>query len=469
VLLTTADLDARRGRDDAARTSLRRGLKLHPDDVDLRLALAHLDLQESKPDEAAQCLEEGRKALGDKNLGQKGAELLNLLAETRLQQGRMQDVEALIAEARNDKAMGRADYLTARLQMYRRQWAAAAKTLEESAKTSVMSLEQAVRTLLCLGKCYEHLGAGDRRLGVLRQAVAFAPSSGPAGAELGAALLDAGRTDEALDQLRRTVRLPQPPDEAWASLAYALLLHNQTQPTDKRDWQEVDHALGLAGQTPRAVRLRAAVLQARNHPDQATALLEQARKQHPDQPGAWTALALDAARRGDAAKAAAVLADARHNLGDKVEFRLAALETSAGVEGAKADKDLSDLEKSVDSFTPEDRALLLCRLAETYYRRGNLPEGDRLCRLVAAEPAADLSARLPLLEAALLSEDDRLVNDVLGDVRRLEGKDGVWQRYGRAAHLAARAYRGDRGGLGEAKTLLADVAGRRPGWSRVAL
>jgi tetratricopeptide (TPR) repeat protein len=395
--------------------------------------------------------------------------LLNLLAETRLQQGRTQDVEALIAEARNDKAMGRADYLTARLQMHRRQWDEAAKTLEESAKTTVMSLEQAVRTLLCLGKCYEHLGAGDRRLGVLRQAVAFAPSSAPAGAELGAALLDAGRTDEALDQLRRTVRLPQPADEAWASLAYALLLRNQTLPTDKRDWQEVDHALGLAGQTPQAARLRAAVLQARNQPDQATALLEQARTQHPDQPGAWTALALDAARRGDAAKAAAVLADARHKLGDKVEFRLALMQMSAGVEGAKADIDLSDLEKNLDSFTPEDRALLLCRLAETYYRRGNSPEGDRLCRLVAAEPAVDLSARLPLLEAVLLSEDESLIDGVLADVRRLEGEDGVWWKYGRAAHLVTRACRGDRGGLGEARTLLADVAGRRPGWSRVAL
>ncbi|GEM_PF-2868542 len=469
VLLTTADLDARRGRANAARAGLRRGIQLHPDDVDLRLALAGLELKAGKPNEAAECLDEGRKALTDKNTGSNGAELLNLLAETRLQQGRTQDVEAMIAEARKNRAMGRAEYLAARLQMHRRQWSEAAQTLEESAKTSVMSLDQAVRTLLCLGKCYEHLGAGDRRLDALRQAVAFAPSSAPAGAELGAALLDVGRTDEAVAQLRRTVQLPQPPDEAWASLAHALLLHNQTLPLDKRDWQEVDHALGLAGQTPRTAQLGAAVYQARNQPEQATALLEQARTQHPDQPGAWTALALDAARRGEAAKATAILADARHKLGDKVEFRLAALQLFAGVEGAAADKDLSDLEKNLDAFTPEDRTLLLCRLAETYYRGGKASEGDRLCRLLAAEPATDLSARLPLLQAVLLSEDDALVNDVLADVGRLEGENGVWQRYSRAARLVTRACRGDRGGLGEAKTLLADVASRRPGWSLVAL
>ncbi len=286
VIWTTADLDFRAGRDAAARAGLSRGLQLHPDNANLCLALAHLDLKAGKPNEAAQCLDAGRKAGAAKNAGASGAELLNLLAETRLQQGRAQDVEDLIAEARKDNALGRAEYLTARLQMHRRQWGEAVKTLEDSAKTSVMSLDQAVRTLLCLSQCYEHLGAGDRRLEVLRQAVAFAPASAPAGAELGAALLDAGLVDEGLDQLRRTTALPEPPDEAWASLVRALLQRNQTLPTNERDWSEVDNALGRAGQTPATVPLRAAVAQARNRPEEATALLEQTRTQHPDRPSA---------------------------------------------------------------------------------------------------------------------------------------------------------------------------------------
>ena len=76
---------------------------------------------------------------------------------------------------------------------------------------------------------------------------------------------------------------------------------------------------------------------------------------------------------------------------------------------------------------------------------------------------------MPLLQAVLLSEDDGLVDGVLADVGRLEGENGVWQRYGRAARLVTRACRGDRKGLGEAKTLLAEAASRRPGWSLVAL
>jgi len=466
ALLTTADLAARRGRADDARTALRRGLGLYPKDLGLRLALATLDLGTDRPDEAADCLEEGKKLLKDSEPAPDLSGLLTLLAEARLQQGRTRDVDELAAEARESGAVGTADYLDARLDMYRGRWETASRVLEDYAKTSVMSVDQGVRTLLCAATCYERLGDGDRRLAALRQAVGLAPSSAAAGAALGAALLDAGRTDEALDELRGVTALPQAPEAAWALLARALLLHNQALPRDQRDWPEVDQALDRAGPTPEAARLRAAALRARDEPGEATAVLERAWSQHPDRPDAWTNLALDAAQRGDAAKAASLLANARRRLGDRVEFRLAALRTCAGAEGEKT---LQDLEKGLDGFTPEERTLLLSRLAETYYRIGKASEGDRLCRLLASAPATDLSGRLLLMEAALSSEDDALVNAVLADVARLEGEGGAWQRYGRAAYLVTRAYRGDRSGLYEARTLLADVARLRPEWSRVAL
>ncbi len=466
VLLTTADLAARRGRPDDARMALRRGLELHPKDLDLRLALATLDLGTDRPDEAADCLEEGKKLLKDAEPAPDLSGLLNLLAEARLRQGRTRDVEELAAEARKDGAIGTADYLDARLQMYRGRWETASRALDDYAKTSVMSVDQGVRTLLCAAACYERLGDGDRRLAALRQAVGLAPSSASAGAALGAALLDAGRTDEALVELRGVTGMPQAPEAAWALLARALLRHNQALPPDRRNWPEVDRALDRAGSLPEAARLRAAALRARDEPGEATAVLERAWSQHPDRQEAWTDLALDAARRGDSAKAASLLADARRRLGDRLEFRLAALRTCAGAEGEKT---LQDLEKGLDGYTPEERTLLLCRLAEAYYRIGKASEGDRLCRLLAAAPATDLSGRLLLMEAALSSEDDVLVNDVLADVARLEGAGGAWQRYGRAAYLVARAYRGDRSGLQEARTLLADVARLRPEWSRVAL
>ncbi len=260
VLLTTADLAARRGRADDARAALRRGLGLHPKDLGLRLALATLDLGTDRPDEAADCLEEGKKLLKDAEPAPDRSGLLNLLAEARLQQGRPGDVEGLAAEARKGGAIGMADYLDARLEMYRGRWETASRSLEDYSKTSAMSVDQGVRTLLCAAACYEHLGDGDRRLAALRQAVGLAPSSASAGATLAAALLDAGRTDEALDELRSVTALPQAPEAAWALLARALLLNDQALPRDRRDWPEVDRALDRAGSSPETARLRAAAL-----------------------------------------------------------------------------------------------------------------------------------------------------------------------------------------------------------------
>ena len=197
-------------------------------------------------------------------------------------------------------------------------------------------------------------------------------------------------------------------------------------------------------------------------------MLEKAWSQHPDQPGAWTALALDEARRGDTAKAALLLADARRQLGDKLELRLTTLQVGAG-EGADSVKTLKDLEKDLDHFTPEERTRLLCPLAQAYYRLGKASDGDRLCRLMAAAPEPDLGGRLLLMEAVLSSEDDALVDRVLADVARLEGDDPSWHDYGRAAWLVTLAARGNRRGLPEARALLTNVAHRRPQWSRMAI
>ena len=150
VIRTSADLAARRGQTDEARAALNRGLQLHPTNLSLRLALATLELKTDRPAAAADCLEEGRKALKDEKLASDLPELVYLLAEARLQQDRMQAVEDLAAEARQKGAIGVADYLAARLEMHRGRWGAAARSLEDALTVSVYSAEQAVRILLCV-------------------------------------------------------------------------------------------------------------------------------------------------------------------------------------------------------------------------------------------------------------------------------------------------------------------------------
>jgi hypothetical protein len=78
-----------------------------------------------------------------------------------------------------------------------------------------------------------------------------------------------------------------------------------------------------------------------------------------------------------------------------------------------------------------------------------------------------------LLELALQARGDQdqpaALERAIARLRRVEGDDGVFWRYGQAAFLLLQADREDQGRLGEARVLLAEVAWRRPGWSRVPL
>ena len=152
-----------------------------------------------------------------------------------------------------------------------------------------------------------------------------------------------------------------------------------------------------------------------------------------------------------------------------MEFRLAVLQIAEAAGDAAGLKALSDLEKGLDGWRAGRTGRCCCA---AWRRRTTGSAGRRTatgCVVFWPASAADLSGRVLLLEAVLPSEDDALVDGVLADVARLEGEGGAWARYGRAARLVGRAYRGDRAGLAEARTLLNDLARRRPDWSRVAL
>jgi tetratricopeptide (TPR) repeat protein len=130
---------------------------------------------------------------------------------------------------------------------------------------------------------------------------------------------------------------------------------------------------------------------------------------------------------------------------------------------------LRDLETNPPPGTPEERERFLAGVAAAWFERGEFREGDRLCRWLASRPATDLAARVRLLEVALQGGADDAVADLVAQVRRLEGEEGTWWRYGEAARLVLRAQRGDRSGLQAAGALLDEAARRRPEWSRLPL
>jgi Tfp pilus assembly protein PilF len=467
VLLASADLASRRGQFDDARTWLRRVLEQTPNHAGAYLALAGVEVQAGRTTEATACLRRGLDRLPDQ------ADLLSLLAEIAIDAGDEAAAQETIARLRRTGLPGGlADYLEGRRLLHRHEWARGLAILGEVVELGGLSPALAARAALAAAEAHEHLGDGERRLAVLEKAVEWAPSSGAAHLALATALDAAGRSEEALGHWRQAAAGPRPPDEAWALLARALVRRNAALPADRRQWQEIDQLLDLAAQLPKqaaAVALARAEAQVfRGRLDEAQALLREALKRDAAQLGLWAALADVAAHQGDAAGGRRVLADARRHLGDSFELRLAVVELCT-----RADREtlaeLRALEQGLDSFTAEQRDRLLIALVARFFEIGEVAEGARLCRRLAAAPAADWSQRLALLDLVLQSGDDTLTAAVIADLRRLEGEEGTWWRYGEAARRLAKARSGDPQALREAAAFVDEAARRRPNWSRVAL
>jgi tetratricopeptide (TPR) repeat protein len=465
VLLAAADLAVRRFRPEEARECFRRAVARAPDHTGARLALAGVEMRAGDSRAAADCLRDGLAASPN------NIDLLAALAEVLLARDESAAAAEAISRLRGRGASGLADFLDGLLLVQAHEWARGLRALEAVVQQGG-DPALAARAAIAVGQCCEQLGDTDRRLTALQRAVALDPASGPARLALAAALEAAGRGEEALAQYRQAVLLPRPPDDAWVLLARALVQRNRAVPERTRNWAEVEKVLARAPRLPSQAAavavVRAEVLDARGQAEEARQVLEKAREAQPDQVGPWVALAALAARQGDTRGAAAVLAAARGRLGDRRELRAAELDL-VPPRGRPAADALRELEKNPPSGNPEERDRFLVQVTTAWFERDEFRDGERLCRELAARPGTDLGTRVRLLEVALQAGADEVAGVLVADLRRLEGEDGAWWRYGEAARLVLRAQRGDRDGLEAAGRLLDEAARRRPEWPRVPL
>src|SRR5262249_40874712 len=81
-----------------------------------------------------------------------------------------------------------------------------------------------------------------------------------------------------------------------------------------------------------------------------------------------------------------------------------------------------------------------------------------------------LQIRLFLFEAALQGSKEAAAQEVVGEMKRIEGDAGIYWRYCRAVALIRQARKAqNREGLDEARSLLPAVAKRRAGWAPVLI
>ncbi len=477
VVLVAAEYAQARGRLDRARELLQHGLEVEPRSSRLYEALARLEVREGRLREGVACLQRGLQALTGPGQNALRWTLANLL----LDDGQAAEAGTEITQLAQGKfSLAGLDYLQARVLLLEGKWSAAARLFERSragaeatpgpGRETVLFLEHVD---LFLGQCYEQLNDLNRQLAAYTRAVDRDPSSVRARLKLGAVLWTLGRTDEAISQYKQLTLLAQAPPAARMELARLLFLRNlQREP---RTWAEVHEALDQAEKAQpgvaEVVLLRAEVLAAQDRLAEAQALLAKARDQQPQQALFWTALASLAERRGQPEEARRILDEAGQRAGDHVDLRLAQARLGAKRRGPSAVVPLVPLAHGLEKFPLQDQTRLLSGLAQIAQQLGDVPQAQQLWQRLAEQPGHqnDLRLKLVLADLALQAQDDGAVQRLLADIRRLDGEQSVFGRYGEARRLLCWAKPGDSQALDQAARLLDAVAAERPGWPAVQL
>jgi tetratricopeptide (TPR) repeat protein len=463
---------------EKARGYLRHCLDLHPQNAASYLALAELEVQAKRRDEALACLSRGLKAVPRSGHGRLLWAQANLLAETDAGMD-----EALTSLRQSGFPAAQVEFVRARAAVTCGDWLAASSALE-ALRPDLQRWPQLVReTDLLLGQCYAQLGDPDRQYVAYRRAAADDPDDAAAFG-VASSLLALGKLDEALSAFR-TLALKRP--EVRPQFARLLILQNLQLPQAQRVWGEVDRLLDEAEKDdPDAVTLpllRADALAGKGRTAEARALLTAARDKRPKEAQYWVALATLEERDGKPGAVLPVLDEAQRRLGDRVELRLVRARYWAKRGGEGGRRELAKLAENRGGFDPAEQDRLLRGLADSFTLAGDTAGARRLWGELARLHPEDLGIKAMLFDLALQAEDGPAMSQAVDDIRNVEeGRasarkgDGTLWRYGRVCYLIwqnskrkANNQAPDEAQVREAQAKLTAITQLRPAWSRLAV
>jgi tetratricopeptide (TPR) repeat protein len=467
VMLAAADVARVQNRLDDARALLRQAIQILPKDARMYTTLALVEHRAGRDDEGVQCLREGLKAVPESE--QRG--MLLILVDLLIQKKQVKEATALITRLRRGEAdAALLDYQGARVLIHQGQWSGALRILERLSPALANDPELAAQAHLCRSLCYENLGAPDLQLSAVRDAVAMDPSSTPARLQLASALLVRGQIDDAIHELELITNLPA---GGRSLLAQAVLIRTAHLPAERRDWGKTEQLLESAEKAaPKSMEvllLRAELLALQGQPERGRQLVQKARDQQPEEVGLWMALVLWDQRFGAGKNVNALLDEAARRLGARRELQAARLDYWLRTDPAQARAFMKELERQLDRYPTADQHELIEALAAAYARLGDAKEAERLWEQLAARQPTNLPIRLRLFDLAFQAGDDEGIQQHLEKMRGIEGEDGTFWRYGKAAWCVMKAKRGDKEKLAEARHWLIQIAPGRRQWARLHL
>ncbi len=471
---------ARAGKPDEAKAAaaesqriLKAGLTRFPQSPALYLSLASLESETKQEKDAVAVIQEGLKAIPDDTT------LVIALLDYQLRAGDASGArETLKRLEGKGLSPAQSELQQGRIYMLEGKWLPAAASLDHVRRTYPDRPALVREASLFLGRCCQQLGQMDRRRDAFAQAVpadTTDPLWVPAMLGLAEAELALGKSNEALavfEQLRGRGL-----GGAWLPIARIQLAKTMRTPAETRDWSATEQALSTAEKVlPKNTEvriLRATVTSLRGDPSAARKQLEALKNELPKESAVWVALATQDLSDGNPAAALATLDAAVKAAGDSATLRLARARVWISSKALDLDRKLEGLATGIDKLPLPEQQMLLRELAELASGSPGPLSAQLWDRVVALRPD-DLGAHLSRFDRALgddadVAAQEKKLEAIASDIRRIDGEAGASTRFTRAVYLIWRAQaRKDLAGLDEAAQLLDGLARERPNWSRIA-
>lgn len=327
-------------------------------------------------------------------------------------------------------------FLEGRLHFARGEWPQAIAELERVRNLlGTADLTTRRQIDIYLGECYRNLANPERRVFVFRRAFEDDALWTFASLELARALADADRIDDAIQRYRLIGNLPGAPIE----LARLLFRKELKKPKDERDWQLVADAIQAeetlrdrdnVEETADIDVLRAEILWQQGQFEEATQLLQQSRKNHPQSFSVITALTntilqsteLDIQNR--VRMAGKILDEAAQDFGESYELTLAKIQFARALPASQAKESIQELLQDIDRFSLAEQQQLLTSASESYSSIGDWQSAQKVTQQLAAIAPRQLLPQLRLYQIATRNGEQQLAQRQLQVIESIEGTTG---------------------------------------------
>ncbi|HEX4144385.1 MAG TPA: tetratricopeptide repeat protein [Pirellulales bacterium] len=396
VILEVADIDITRKDFTRVGALLELGVKKYPTLGEMYRALGALDLAQGKPgaiDEAIKHVEAGLEQAPN------SPTLMVFLVDLQLMKQDFEAASAAIERMRTARFTQEfIEFYEATLAVQQRKWALAVRQLEALRPRMARWPDRIEQIDLELGKCYENLGQPDRQAAAFRRVMDVDPKSVMARLGHSRALGALGKRKEGMEELQkvdrelraRKVVVPQ----VRANMLQSRITEQLQKPSDEREWEGVNALVEemLADSDMSEIRkglLQVEVAALKGDLDEAESLMKPLLKANPKDVHLWlswfgiqerlraqdraTTEKRTAADRQEAIhdSVEAMLADvaeAEKSAGDQVQFRVVRAAAAARLGGDDAKKKLAELEEGIDKFSVDDQMTLWEGLGNAYQR-----------------------------------------------------------------------------------------------------